>query len=177
MRVIAGKLGGRPFESPHGHRTHPMSEKVRGAIFGILGDIEGMTVLDIFAGSGALAIEAVSRGAASALCIEVDKGAETIIQKNVESLSLTDTVTSVRAYYNAWSTRHQAQLFDIVFADPPFDNIPWRDMKFLYRHLKSDGLLVLNWPGRGDWPALDQLDMVQNRNYGDTQLVFYRKIS
>ncbi len=52
MRVISGFLGGRNFESPHGHRTHPMSEKVRGAIFGALGDIKGLTVLDAFSGSG-----------------------------------------------------------------------------------------------------------------------------
>ncbi len=177
MRVIAGYLGGRPFESPHGHRTHPMSEKVRGAIFGILGDITGLTVLDVFAGSGALAIEAISRGAASAVCIEVDKGADSIIQKNIASLGIDEQIKTVRAYYNAWSTRHQAQLFDLVFADPPFDNIPWRDMKFLHRHVKGDGLLVLNWPGKGDWPALDQLVMIENRSYGDTQLAIYRKIS
>ena len=53
MRVISGWLGGRIFESPHGHRTHPMSDKIRGAVFGVLGDIKGLTVLDAFAGSGA----------------------------------------------------------------------------------------------------------------------------
>jgi 16S rRNA G966 N2-methylase RsmD len=126
MRVIAGSLGGRPFESPHGHRTHPMSEKVRGAIFGILGDIEGLTVLDIFAGSGA--------------------------------------------------TRHQDQLFDLVIADPPYDIIPWRDMKILQRHVNDTGFLILSWPGKADWPAFPGLEMVQNRNYGDIQLVFYQKV-
>ncbi|MEO7364356.1 MAG: RsmD family RNA methyltransferase [Candidatus Saccharimonadales bacterium] len=176
MRVIAGSLGGRPFESPHGHRTHPMAEKVRGAIFGVLGDIQGLTVLDIFSGSGAVAIEAISRGAASALCIEVDKGAHTIIDKNIASLGIEDKVTTVRAFYNAWSTRHQAQLFDLVFADPPFDHMPWRDMKIIQRHVNDTGLLVLNWPGKAEWPAFTGMEMIDNRSYGDTQLVFYRRI-
>jgi len=174
MRVIAGSLGGRFFESPHGHRTHPMSEKIRGAIFGVLGDVEGLSVLDCFAGSGALAIEAISRGAANAVCVEVDKGAASIIAKNAEVLGIDEQVRVVRAYYNAWSTRHQVELFDLVFADPPFDNIPWRDMKFLYRHVKPTGLMILNWPGKGDWPALEGLTMIENRSYGDAQLVFYR---
>ena len=60
MRVISGKFGGQLFDAPKGHRTHPMSEKVRGALFSVLGDISGLTVLDAFAGSGALSIEAIS---------------------------------------------------------------------------------------------------------------------
>ena len=60
MRVIAGFLGGRVFESPHGHRTHPMSEKMRGAIFGVLGDIKQLRVLDVFSGSGAVSIDAIN---------------------------------------------------------------------------------------------------------------------
>src|SRR3990167_8850630 len=122
MRVIAGFLGGRVFESPHGHRTHPMSEKMRGAIFGVLGDIKQLRVLDVFSGSGAVAIEAISRGAKYAVAIDVDKKAYDIIKKNIISLGLTDRVKAVRAYFNAWSTRHQAQKFDIIFADPPYDN-------------------------------------------------------
>lgn len=176
MRVIAGALGGRAFESPHGHRTHPMSDKIRGALFGVLGDINDLTVLDIFAGSGALAIEAISRGAVLAVAIEVDKGAHAIIEKNLAALGITDKVKSIRAYANAWSTRHQDQLFDLVFADPPYDVIPWRDMKILQRHVKADGLLILSWPGKADWPAFPGLKMVQNNHYGDSQLVFYRKI-
>jgi 16S rRNA (guanine966-N2)-methyltransferase len=79
MRVIAGFLGGRNFDSPGGHRTHPMSDKVRGAVFGVLGDIKGLSVLDAFAGSGALSIEAVSRGAKYAVAIDVDKRAHAVM--------------------------------------------------------------------------------------------------
>src|SRR5580704_8750565 len=103
MRVIAGYLGGRSFNSPGGHRTHPMSDKVRGAIFGVLGDIKGLTVLDAFAGSGALAIEAISRGAKSAVAIEVDKRAHAIIVENIQALGLEARVKAIRAFAGAWS--------------------------------------------------------------------------
>jgi 16S rRNA (guanine966-N2)-methyltransferase len=177
MRIIAGWLGGRNFESPHGHRTHPMSDKVRGAIFGVLGDIKGLTVLDVFAGSGALAFEAISRGAKTALAIEVDKGAHAIIERNIEELGLVDRVKAVRAFANAWSTRHQAELFDLVFMDPPYDNLPWRDLKVLPRHLAEGGTLVLSWPGKAERLHFEGLKEVKAKDYGDAQLVFYQKIS
>lgn len=174
MRVISGFLGGRTFESPHGHRTHPMAEKVRGAIFGVLGDIKGLTVLDAFAGSGALAIEAISRGAASATLIEVDKGAHTIIDKNIESLGIDERTTTIRAFANAWSTRHQDQLFDLILLDPPYDTLPFRDLKAMPRHLAEGGTLVLSWPGKADTYPFEGLEIVQHKNYGDSQLIFYQ---
>lgn len=177
MRVISGYLRGRNFESPHGHRTHPMSEKARGGLFGVLGDIKGLTVLDVFAGSGAIGIEALSRGAKSVTAIEVDKGAHTIIQKNVESLELSDKLKAVRAYMNAWSTRHQAQKFDLVIADPPYDKMPYRDLKTIPSHLAEGGTLVLSWPGGEEQHKFDGLQIVQSKNYGDAQLVFYQQIS
>jgi 16S rRNA (guanine966-N2)-methyltransferase len=177
MRVIAGRLGGRNFSSPGGHRTHPMSDKARGAIFGVLGDIKGLTVLDAFAGSGALAIEAVSRGAKSAVAIEVDKRAHAIITGNIQALGIEDRIKAVRAFAGAWSTRHQAELFDLVFVDPPYDNIPYRDLKSLPRHLADGGTLVLSWPGNMEPLKFEGLSAVQTKNYGDAQLVFYQKVS
>ncbi|MEI6751218.1 MAG: RsmD family RNA methyltransferase [Candidatus Saccharibacteria bacterium] len=174
MRVISGSLGGQNFESPHGHRTHPMSDKIRGAIFGVLGDISGCSVLDAFSGSGALAIEAISRGSSSAVAVEVDAGAHAIIVKNIQKLGIEKKVKVVRAFVNAWSTRHQDQLFDIIFADPPYDNIPYRDLKFLARHLKPTGTLVLSWPGKADVYYIPELIEVQIKKYGDAQLIFYK---
>ena len=176
MRVISGFLGGRNFASPGGHRTHPMSDKVRGAIFGVLGDIKGLTVLDPFAGSGALAIEAISRGAKSATAIEVDKTAHTVIVQNAKDLGIDDRIKATRAFAGAWSTRHQAQLFDLIFVDPPYDNIPWRDLKSIPRHLNDTGTLVLSWPGKEEALKFEGLKAVQTKNYGDIQLVFYQKI-
>ena len=177
MRIIAGHLGGRQFASPGGHRTHPMSDKMRGAVFGVLGDIKGLTVLDAFAGSGALSFEAISRGAKSAVAIEVDKRAHTVIAENINALGLSGRLKAVRAFANAWSTRHQAELFDLIFADPPYDNIPYRDMKSLPRHMAANGTLVLSWPGNLEPLKFDGLTTVQIKNYGDSQLAFYQKIS
>lgn len=173
MRVIAGKLGGRIFDSPHGHRTHPMSEKMRGAIFTTLGDISGLAVLDAFSGSGALAIEAISRGANQAVSVEVDKKAHSVIQKNITDLGLDNQIQAVRAYVNAWSTRHQKMLFDIILADPPYNDIPFRDLKSLPRHLKSDGILVLSWPKGTDYYYFEGLKLIKSKDYGDSTLHFY----
>lgn len=175
MRVISGWLGGRIFDSPHGHRTHPMSEKMRGAIFGALGDIKGLSVLDAFSGSGALAVEAISRGAASVVAIEVDPAAHKVATSNFINLGISEQVKIVRAYAGAWSTRHQVQLFDVILLDPPYDKIPYRDLKRMPRHLKDDGVLVLSWPGKMDELSFDQLEVVQIKNYGDGQLIFYKK--
>jgi 16S rRNA (guanine966-N2)-methyltransferase len=174
MRVIAGWLGGRIFDSPHGHRTHPMSEKVRGAIFGALGDIKGLTVLDPFAGSGALAIEAISRGAKSAVVVEVDKGAHTVITNNLEKLGIEDRIKAIRAFAGAWSTRHQIEHFDLILLDPPYDTIPYRDLKRLPRHLNPEGVLVLSWPGKMEPLKFEGLKLIQQKEYGDAQLLFYK---
>jgi 16S rRNA (guanine966-N2)-methyltransferase len=175
MRVIAGRLGGQIFESPRGHRTHPMSEKMRGAIFGALGDIEGLTVLDAFSGSGALSIEAISRGAKFTQAIEVDPNAYKVIQNNIKELGIDNQIKATRAYASAWSTRHQANLFDVILLDPPYDKLPFRDLIRMPRHLKSNGVLVLSWPGKGDDYLFDELELVQKKDYGDSRLLFFKK--
>jgi 16S rRNA (guanine966-N2)-methyltransferase len=153
-----------------------MSDKVRGGLFGVLGDIKGLTVLDAFAGSGALAIEAISRGAKHAVAIEVDKGAHKSITNNIKELGIEDRIKAVRAFAGAWSTRNQAQLFDLIFLDPPFDDVPYRDLKHMPRHLANGGTLVLSWPGKAEALKFPGLQIVQNKHYGDAQLVFYQQI-
>ena len=174
MRVIAGYLGGRIFDSPRGHRTHPMSEKMRGAIFGALGDIENLTVLDAFSGSGALAIEAISRGAKEAVAIEVDKDAHAVIQKNAKSLGIDDRLKAVRAFAGAWSTRHQAKKYDLVLMDPPYDDIPFRDIDRIQRHLNEDGVMILSLPAKMQPWRIPELELIQQKKYGDGQLLFYK---
>lgn len=174
MRVIAGYLGGQIFESPRGHRTHPMSEKMRGALFGALGDIKGLTILDAFAGSGALSIEAISRGAAWSTAIEVDPAAHKVIKKNIEKLEIANKVQATKAYAGAWSTRHQDKKFDVILLDPPYDNIPYRDLKRMPRHLAENGILVLSWPAKVDVYHFDELEEALVKEHGDGQLIFYK---
>lgn len=177
MRIVAGRLGGRLFNSPNTHRTHPMSDKARGALFNILGDISGMTVLDPFAGTGALSFEAVSRGAASALAIESDKIAQRTIAENIELLGLGKEVALVRAIASSWLYRNAQRKFDLVLCDPPYNDPQFHTLDRLAKRVNPGGLLVLSWPANEDIPAFAQHKQVEQRIYGDMQLVFYRKIS
>ena len=120
MRVVGGRLGGRTLYAPRGRATRPTPEKVREALFSILGDVEGMDVLDLFAGSGALAIEALSRGAARATLVDSAAAAHDAIRRNLESLELTAEVRrQTAASFLARASEAMAQ-YDLVFLDPPY---------------------------------------------------------
>jgi 16S rRNA (guanine966-N2)-methyltransferase len=178
MRVIAGSLGGRTFDAPNTSKTHPMSERMRGALFNTLGDIEGLTVLDAFGGSGALSFEAISRGAKSSLITDVDRTAHEAIVKNIKKLGVSDKIKAVRINILKWSHGNSSSQFDLVLANPPFDAIKAELIERLVRHVKSGGLLVLSWPTSQTAPKIPKLELVgvKEKNYGDAQLVFYRKI-
>lgn len=175
MRVIAGRLGGRNFESPKTHRTHPMSDKVRGALFNALGDLTGLTVLDAFAGSGACSIEAISRGAASVLAIDIDVEAVKTIAENLRQLGLEGIITLRRKNISGWSRNNQTSQFDVVLADPPYDDIRPDVLERLSAHVTPGGLYVLSWPGNEAVREFKGLEMISHKTYGDAQLVFYRK--
>jgi 16S rRNA (guanine966-N2)-methyltransferase len=177
MRIIAGRLGGRNFDSPKTRRTHPMSDKVRGALFNALGELSGLSVLDAFAGSGACSLEAVSRGAASVLAIDIDPEAVKTIAENVRSLDLEDTITVRRKNISGWSRNNQAKTFDIVLADPPYTDIRPDVLERLTVHVPPGGLLVLSWPGGEPVREFPGLNLVSHKTYGDAQLVFYQRPS
>ncbi len=177
MRVIAGSLGGRQFESPKGHRTHPMSEKARGALFSALGDIEGLTVLDAFAGSGALSFEAVSRGASQVTAIDIDKNAHEAIKNNVRTLDLDKQLKLVRANAAGWSDKNRLLFFDLIFCDPPYNQPQFRVLEKIARNLDRKGVFVLSWPKSEEIPVLKGLELIKSKPQGDAQLAFYRRVS
>lgn len=176
MRVISGYLGGRMFESPRGHRTHPMSEKMRGAIFNMLGDIQDLHFLDAFSGTGALAIEAVSRGAGHVTAIDVDMDAYKTIQENVASLNIAEKVDVLRKDAKSWSRNHPDTQFDVVLCDPPYDAVPYTVLIKLATHTKSHGLIVYSLPPNHGF-SLDtkSYTLLLEKNYGDANLVVYRR--
>lgn len=178
MRIVGGKFKGRSLLEPHARGTHPMAEKVRGALFNILGDIDGLSVLDAFAGSGALAFEAASRGAKSVIAIEKDRAAHDIVTKNAELLKLSKAeVHVVRANTGGWSLHNMEKRFDIVLLDPPYSDLqPNLLQKLINRHVKPGGLAVLSYPGNVAVPEFERAEQVEQKNYGDAQLAFYRKI-
>ena len=151
-----------------------MSDKIRGALFNVLGDIAGLTVLDAFAGSGALSFEAVSRGAAHAVAIEFDRPAQEAIQESIAGLHLEDAVELVRANCGSWSDKNTGRLFDIVIADPPFAKVQSAPLEKIIRNVKPAGIFVLSWPGNQQPTAFDGLHLLSRKDYGDAQLYFYR---
>lgn len=176
MRIIAGSLKGRTFDSPKSHKTHPMSDKMRGALFNILGDISGLRVLDAFAGSGALSFEAMSRGVASVLALDSDRQAQQTIGKNIIQLGLKDSVKLTKANAGAWLTMSDSSKpFDIVLCDPPYADLQPGLLSRLAEVVISGGLFVLSWPGNQELPELPGLALVEQRSYGDGQLGFYRR--
>jgi 16S rRNA (guanine966-N2)-methyltransferase len=176
MRIISGKLGGRAFKSPSGHRTHPMSDKARGALFSALGDIAGLTVLDAFAGSGALSFEAISRGAVHALAVDSDKNAQRAIAENIDELHLANSVKPIRANVSGWSDNNPDQQFGLVLCDPPYDHLQLNLLQKLVRHVNPNGIFALSWPKNEDIPEFFGLELLKASPQGDATLVFYRRI-
>lgn len=175
MRIIAGRLGGRSFKSPSGHRTHPMSDKVRGALFNMLGDINGLSVLDAFAGSGALSFEAVSRGAAEVLAIDSDRQAQCAIAGNILELGLGKQIKLIKATVEAWLSTTD-ETFDIVLCDPPYDGWKPSLLVRLAERVKPGGLLVLSLPPDADFEVNSDCEPLAIKQYGDAELRFYRRL-
>jgi 16S rRNA (guanine966-N2)-methyltransferase len=123
MRVIAGELGGRRLQAPPGTDTRPTSDRVREALFSALGPVDGAEVLDLFAGSGALAIEALSRGAAHATLVERDARAVAVIRRNLDALGLGADRATVRrrdALRALQDANASGSAYDLVLIDPPY---------------------------------------------------------
>lgn len=176
MRIISGKLGGQSFDSPGGHRTHPMGDKIRGALFNMLGDINGLTVADLFSGSGAIAIEAVSRGASSVTAVEADKVAYSTIKKNIESLGLDEQISAHKMYVHSWLNRTN-NLYDIVVADPPYDDLVYKTLDKIHEVVKPGGILVYSLPPTARLILPPVCELISEKSYGDATLSFYRKTS
>ena len=123
MRIVAGRLGGRRFQAPPGTDTRPTSDRVREALFSALGPLDGETVLDLFAGSGGLSLEALSRGASRAVLVERDARAATTIRTNLEALGIGPGEAAVRRRDGLRAlrdAREAGETYDLVFLDPPY---------------------------------------------------------
>jgi 16S rRNA (guanine966-N2)-methyltransferase len=170
MRVIGGTAGGRRLKAPPGAGTRPTSDAVREALFNALAsrvDVQGARVLDLFAGSGALGIEALSRGATEATFVESDSGAADIIEENLEITGLQGGRV-VRSKVQPWLDRQApTELWDIVLADPPYAYAGWSSLLGeLEHHVVADGLAVLETGGDIDLPR--HWRSVRTKRYGTT---------
>jgi len=177
MRVIAGELKGRRLVAPRGWKVRPTSDRVREAVFSALGDVEGVRVLDLYCGTGALAIEALSRGAAAATLVDRDTRPAL---GNVERLGLGERAELVRADLPRWLAAHAgdpaAPRFDLVFVDAPYrlaDRMGQELDSHLPRLLATGGRAVVESAARRPLP-IESLERVRRRRYGGTDVCFYR---
>lgn len=176
VRIIAGKYGGRRLDAPEGATTHPMSERVRGSMFNIIGDeVNDAEVLDAFAGSGAIGLEALSRGANYVTFIERDRVAGRILAENIQTLSVKTTTSVVQAGLRSWMDNNTDKAYDLIFVDPPYNNMQLSTVADLGGLLKPNGLMILSYPGRCELPTVNGVVVVDNRSYGNAALAFYRK--
>jgi 16S rRNA (guanine966-N2)-methyltransferase len=172
VRVVAGRLGGRRLRAPRGRDPRPTSDRVREALFSMLGPIDGARVLDLFAGSGALAIEALSRGAASAMLVERDPRAAAVIRANLAALELAEPEAVVFAGPARAALRNASaggDTYDLVFLDPPYRSAPelGRELSAALEPLLAGGGRVVAESDRRAPLELTR-PLGHERRYGDT---------
>src|SRR5262249_55326043 len=178
MRVIAGSLGGRRLVAPPGRETRPTSDRVREALFSILGDVAGLRVLDLYAGTGALGIEAISRGASFALFVESGRPPARALPENIASLALDARSAAVqKAVERAIDTIVKSGPFDLAFLDPPYASVA--AAAAMIESLATAGAFVrrvravLEHASRDTPPGVAGFTRSSTRTYGDTSLSFY----
>jgi 16S rRNA (guanine966-N2)-methyltransferase len=166
---VAGAFKGRILQAPRGGRTRPTADRVREALFSMLGPLDGLRVLDLFAGSGALAIEALSRGAAEAILVERDPRALAAISRNVEATGAAAAVR--RRDVLAYLRDTEDGPFDLVFVDPPYDAASRLAAPLgeeLPKVVSQDARIVIESDKRR--PLELPLPLLRERSYGDTSI-------
>jgi 16S rRNA (guanine966-N2)-methyltransferase len=171
MRIIAGEKRGHTIYAPPGRNTRPTADRVRENVFNILGPVEGATVLDLYAGSGAMGLEALSRGAAHAVFVERDPDAARTIERNLDKLGLRATVLQ-RDAVQVLSA--ETRKYDLVLVDPPYDmyaDLEPKLARYLPSVLAEDGVLVVETDARTQ-PELP-LEERTSRKYGSVRVTVY----
>lgn len=173
MRVVAGSARGRSLRSPDGDLTRPTSDRVREAVFNALlirGPIAGSRVIDLFAGSGALGIEAISRGATDVWFVESDRRAAAVIEDNLDALGFADRATVLaRPVEDALSSLPGE--VDLVLVDPPYAFDGWVDLLGRLAPLTDDGAVIVIESDRSVLLP-DGWEKMRERTYGGTVITF-----
>jgi 16S rRNA (guanine966-N2)-methyltransferase len=175
MRVVAGRHKGRKLRAPAGAGTRPTADRVREALFSILGPVDGLSVLDLYAGSGALGIEALSRGAGSATFVEAARPALAAIRANLAAAGEDAEVAASDAIAWLRVAADGERAFDLVFCDPPYDaaaSIAQPLVELLPRVAAPQALIVTESSKRN--PLVLDLPLADERTYGDTRIAIHR---
>ncbi|MEM9283862.1 MAG: 16S rRNA (guanine(966)-N(2))-methyltransferase RsmD [Verrucomicrobiota bacterium] len=180
MRIIAGSAGSFPLRVPKS-LTRPTTDRVREAVFSSLGArVEGATALDLFAGSGSLGIEALSRGADSCVFVDAQPDATKVIKENLARANLPGGKVVSQNVFQWLRRLDEAGKFDLIFADPPYvrDNVSREDLTNLLRQetlaqsLGPDGCFILESNSRMELPDMPLWETAKNREYGTTRVSF-----
>ena len=177
MRIIAGERRGAKIAAPKGETTRPTSDRVREAAYNLIGPVENAAVLDLFAGSGGMGLEALSRGARRCVFVESDRAACAVIRGNLEKLRLTAALVLQKDAFQALrEERGAGRAYDLVLVDPPYDS--WFDLaprlaEALPAALAPDGQLVVETSARVE-PALP-LTRVTSRRYGSARITLFTR--
>jgi len=182
LRVISGTAKGRALYAPNGLAARPTAAMAREALFNVLNDVEGYTVLDLFAGTGAVGIEALSRGAKSAVFVDISRENIEIVNKNIEKTGFIEKAEIYLQDANraAKSLLEKHRVFDIIYIDPPYD----KSIEFLSEILKNveaimdvDGICIIERRKNDDVPEYGKLGFVEVKTkiYSGTSITFLRK--
>ena len=180
MRIVAGTFRGRRLQAPKGREIRPTSDRVREAVFSILGPaVVGVRVLDLFAGTGALGLEALSRGALQAVFVDQSGQAVRLIRSNIELCGVQDRVRMVHAPVDQALRRlaGRGEMLDLVFMDPPYGEGLVQKMLAGLRDVVPNGALVVAEHGATDLSSLPLVEpewsRIEERKYGDTAVTFF----
>jgi 16S rRNA (guanine966-N2)-methyltransferase len=174
VRIIAGTHRGHTIYAPKGRGTRPTSDRVRENVFNILGAVDGATVLDLYAGSGAMGLEALSRGATRAVFVERDADAVRAIERNLDKLHLSATVLRQDTVTALAAEAASGRKYDLVLVDPPYEmysDIEPQLARYLPALLADDGVVVVETDARVE-PSLP-LEQRTSRKYGAARITVY----
>lgn len=172
MRITAGRLKGRVFGDMHSSKAHPMSDRIRNALFNSLGDLAGLNVLDAFGGSGALAFEALSRGAHHAVICESNRKVLELIENNIKKLELTRQTTLIRKNVYTY-LKETSEKFDVLLLDPPFDEFHQQNLEAFNEVARPGAVMLLSLPSSALTPLNIKWDLLKYNKYGNASLAFY----
>lgn len=179
VRISSGSLGGRYIQTPPERITRPLTDKVRQALFNVVGSLEGAVVLDAYAGSGAAGFEAASRGAVMVEAIETNQKAARVIEGNARELGLDFGyilhVMTVETWLAMPVNQPPTVRYDLVVADPPYAKLEADILARLAGFLKPEGVMVVSHASKLVAPVLESAKLVQNKVYGDSALSFYQR--
>ncbi len=177
IRITGGLLRGRNIESPDSMKTRPTASRTREALFNILQGVEGFHMLDLFAGSGIMGLEAISRGAASVTAVELARPQARMIERSYKAVGAFDKLKLLET--NVLTLKKEVlcveEGFDLIYADPPFKDMEYPDLRPFIEWLNPGGVAVFEAPSRKlpDW-ATEEGFQGQVRRYGESSLIIIR---